>query len=67
MMNPYIKLKIIDENGQTVRKIASRKSRRIFNFIKAEKTKDCVFWVKVNYGWFKDNFGKMVNFDNEGE
>ena len=52
MMNPYIKLKIIDENGQTVRKIASRKSRRIFNFIKAEKTKDCVFWVKVNYGWF---------------
>lgn len=58
IMSLFISLKIINKNGRLVRKIASRKSKRVFNFIKAEKTKDCLFSVCVNYGG---------GFKNEGE
>lgn len=58
MTNPYISIKIFDKDGQMVRKIASHKSKRIFSQIKAEKSKDCVFEVCVNYGG---------GFKNEGE
>lgn len=58
MTNPYISIKIIDKNGRTVRKVASRKSKRVWIFIKAEKFKDFVFEVCVNYGG---------GFKNEGE
>ena len=58
MANPYICVKIFYKNGRTVRKIASRKSKRVWLFIKAGKNKDFVFSVCVNYGG---------GFKNEGE
>jgi len=58
MAKPYISIRIIDKNGRTVKKIGSRKSKRVFTFIKRDKFKDYVFDVCVNYGG---------GFKNEGE
>jgi len=58
MANPYICVKIFYKNGRTVRKIASRKSKRIFAYVQREKFKDFTFDVRVNYG---------AGFKNEGE
>lgn len=61
MGKPFINLKIVDKNGRTVKKVASRKTKRIFNLIKAEKNKDRVFSVSVNYGQGFKNKGEYRN------
>lgn len=49
MNKPYISLKVVDKKGKVRRSIASRKKRRIFRFIKAKKSPDCVFEVCIIY------------------
>jgi len=58
MTKPFVSLKIIDKNGRAVKKVASRKSKRVFNFIQAGNFEDCRFYVCVNYG---------ASFNNQGE
>jgi hypothetical protein len=57
MPNPYITIKITNKADKMVQKVASRKSKRIFNYLQAGKFKDCTFSVCVNYG---------KGFKNEG-
>lgn len=61
MTKPYISVKIIDKNDRLVKKIASRKSKRVFNFIQREEFKNCVFKAGVNYGDGFNNKGKYVS------
>jgi len=58
MSKPYISLKIISKRGAVLHKIGSRKTRRVFHFIQANRFSNCLFCVKVNYG---------KGFTNEGE
>ena len=46
---PYISIKIIFQDGK-VRRVASRKIRRIFHFIEANNFQNCVVKVSVIYG-----------------
>jgi hypothetical protein len=45
---PYISIKAVYPNGK-VKRIASRKTRRIFRFIEANIFQDCVIRVSVVY------------------
>ncbi|MFH2062276.1 MAG: hypothetical protein ABIJ43_04805 [Candidatus Beckwithbacteria bacterium] len=55
---PLINLKILNKVGKRIDRVASRKSKQIFNYILREKNEDYVFLVRVNYG---------NGFINEGE
>jgi aspartate carbamoyltransferase regulatory subunit len=48
MTKPKIKVKII-KNGEVVKSITSRKTKRIYSFLKADKFQDCLFSVRVTY------------------
>ena len=61
MRKPFINLKIVDKNGKMVRKIASCKSKRVFQFIQRENFPDCVFSVCVSYGGGFKNEGEYQN------
>jgi len=58
MRKQLISLKVFNKDGCMVKHLASRKSKRIFNFIQREKFKDCTFNVFVNYGGGFKNDGK---------
>lgn len=49
MNRPYISLHIINNNGKTVNRIGSRKSRRIYHFIQRDKYLNCVFELSITY------------------
>jgi hypothetical protein len=49
-MKPFVSLAVLDKNGQTMDRKASRHTRRIFNFIQTNKFPDCVFELSVTYG-----------------
>jgi len=48
MTKPKIKVKII-KNGKVVKSITSRKTKRIYSFLKADKFQNCLFSVRVTY------------------
>lgn len=48
MTKPKIKVKII-KNGKVVKSINSRKIKRIYSFLRADKFQDCLFSVRVTY------------------
>lgn len=57
MKKPLIRLKIVNKNGQKVRMVVTRKIRRIYSFLKADKNKECIYRLSVRYG---------KGFKNEG-
>jgi len=48
MNKPKIKVKII-KNNEVVKSITSRKLKRIYSFLKADKFQNCLFYVCVTY------------------
>jgi len=55
MIKPLIKLKIVNKNGQKVRMAVTRKIRRIHSFLKADKSRVCLYKLSVRYdGDFKN-------------
>ena len=61
MRKPLISLILRDKYGELVSHIRSRKSRRIFSFIQADKSQDCVFGLHVVYEKGFDNSGIYVS------
>ena len=61
MTKPYISLLITNKSGETISKVRSRKTRRIFNFIQEANFQDCVLIACVNYGGGFKNKGKYQN------
>ena len=53
---PTILVKITTPKGNVIR-IRSKKTKRIFHFLKAENFLKCVFEVRVNYGDGYENSG----------
>ena len=60
MTSPYIRLSVVQSNGRLVERIASRKSRRIFNFIQTSKYPHCTFEVSVTYSKQFTNIGSYI-------
>ena len=50
MNKPLISLKIVNKDGIKVRKLTTRKIKRIYSFLKAGKNKECVYKLSVRYG-----------------
>lgn len=57
MNSPLISLKTVDENGKKIRMVVTRKIRRIYSFLKADKTRVCIYKLSVRYG---------VGYKNQG-
>ena len=55
---PFIRLRIERKDGERIHGIATRKIKRFYYFIKAEKFTDCIFNLYINYG---------SGYRNEGE
>lgn len=55
---PFIRLRIERKDGEKIDGIATRKIKRFYHFIKAEKFTDCIFNLCVNYGNGYKNEGK---------
>lgn len=49
-MSKFISLKIFNKDSGKVRLRRSRKIKRIYRFLEADKTTDCKYKVCVNYG-----------------
>jgi hypothetical protein len=64
---PLINLKILNNRGEIVDRVRTRKTRRIYHYLQANKFSDCTFNLLVKYGKYKNNFGKIASFDNEGD
>lgn len=58
---PLISLKIVNRKGKKVEMVVSRKIKRIYSFLKAEKNRDCVFKLSVKYGKDCKNEGHYKN------
>ena len=61
MKKPLISLKIVNKNGDKVQMIVSRKIKRIYSFLKAEKNKNCLYKVSVRYDKGSKNEGDYKN------
>lgn len=61
MKKPLIVLKIVSENGEKVRKVVTRKIQRIYSFLKADKNKNCLYKLSVQYGKGSKNEGNYEN------
>ena len=61
MKKPLISLKIVDKDGQKVRMLTTRKIKRIYSFLKADKNKDCLYKLSVRYGDGYKNEGDYNN------
>lgn len=48
--NPLISLKVNNKKGKKVRMLVTRKIKRIYSYLKAEKNKDCLYKLSVLYG-----------------
>ncbi len=53
---PYISIKIVYKDKK-VKQVSTRKTRRIFSFIKANDFQNCVIWLSVMYGLGEFNKG----------
>lgn len=58
MKKPLIKLKIVNKNDRKIRIAVTRKIRRIYSFLKADKNKEYIYKLSVRYG---------KGFKNEGD
>lgn len=61
MNNPLISLKIIDKNGRKVRILVTRKIKRIYSFLEADKNEDCLYKLSVRYANGGKNAGDYEN------
>jgi hypothetical protein len=57
MNNSLISLKIVNKEGKKVRMVVTRKVRRIYSFLKADKYKNCLYKLSVRYGKDSKNEG----------
>jgi len=64
MNKPLISLKIVGKNGEKLRTFATRKSKRIYSFLKAGKIKECVFRLTVRYENGTTNEGSYKTIDD---
>lgn len=64
MNKPLISLKIVGKNGQKVRTFVTRKTKRIYSFLKAGNFKECVFRLTVRYGNSSTNEGRYKTKDD---
>jgi len=57
------------ENSKMTYKVRTHKLRRFLRIIRSIKWQNSSFsaYLKVDYGRFTDNFGKLTNFYNDGE
>lgn len=62
MSKPNISIKIIPKSKE-VKRVVSRKTKRIYHFLKANKFKDCEFEVCVTYRRKETNKGKYKTKD----
>jgi len=49
MKKPLISLKIVNKNDKKVRTIVTRKTKRIYSFLEADKNKNCLYKLSVRY------------------
>lgn len=55
MQKPFMSLKIINNCNETVKKIGTRKIKRVYHFLQVNNFKNCVFDLCVRYsGDFKN-------------
>ncbi len=47
--SPFISLQIVSKHGELVRRVGSRKLRRIYYFIQRAEYSECLFEVSVIY------------------
>lgn len=59
----YIK---VIKNGQTIHSSQLTDYGRISRILQADKKLGDEFYVRANYGYFKDANGKLARFENEG-
>ena len=64
MNKPLISLKLVDKNGEKVRTFVTRKTKRIYSFLKAGKIKECLFILSVRYGNGSTNEGNYKTTDD---
>ena len=64
MNKPLISLKIVGKNGEKVRTFVTRKTKRIYSFLKAGKIKECVFRLTVRYQDGATNKGSYKTIDD---
>lgn len=57
MNSPLISLKIVNKNEKKVRMIVTRKIKRIYSFLEADKNKNCLYKLSVRYGKGSKNEG----------
>ena len=61
MNDQLISIKIFNKKGQVVDRCRTRKLRRIYSFIKANKIQDCTYIVSVKYGDGYENNGEYFD------
>ncbi|MFA7301014.1 MAG: hypothetical protein WC069_01800 [Candidatus Shapirobacteria bacterium] len=61
MIKPKISIRIY-KDSKMVKSIASRKVRRIYHFLKADKFQNCCFELRVNYEF---GFNEGIYFTKE--
>ena len=49
MKKPLITLKIVSKDGQKVKMLTTRRNKRIYSFLKADKNKFCLYKLSVKY------------------
>jgi hypothetical protein len=64
MNKPLISLKIVNKDGKKVRKLTTRKIKRIYSFLKAGKNRDCIYKLSVRYG---DGYKNEGDYNNKKE
>ena len=62
MKKPLISLKIVNKNNKKVRMIVTRKTKRIYSFLEADKSKNCLYKLSVRY---VDGCGNAGDFENK--
>jgi hypothetical protein len=62
MNKPKISIKIVDRNGK-VKRVSTRKSKRIWKLLKAEKFSKCLIIVCVDYGNDYKNQGEYLTIN----
>lgn len=67
-MKKYL-LKVSDEKGGVVSSTRTTSSKRFLSRLSRvrDQTGHFKIDIKVRYGWFIDNFGKRVEFNNQGK
>lgn len=67
-MRQHYKL-LVTKRGELIQKCSTHSLRRFLKNLRTINWENDhpVAYLKVSYGKHKDNFGKLTNFDNEGE